>query len=363
MFYSTGTIYRSNPALIYDYDTQLSTQQLLVAPTTLPGYNPFMNPPFVAPIYSLLTFISLPWAFVLWTILAFSSVFLSIRLLLKLIPADVISSGMNYQQLVIIGLSFFPFVEGVQSGQNHWLTLLLVTCLIITTVKEKWYLSGIMAGLLIYKPQFILGFIILWLVWGKFKAVFSFGAIAALWIGIFILINGFGLIQTYSQLSQVFMLLPYISGFPKYLLVTFYGLITSFFPQSVQPGLYLLSQLLFIFFCVGLAWFAFKLRNHPVVERTPALVVALLLPLVATPYALLHDIVILIPGFILCIKFIRSRYLLFTAITTYLGAFFFTLLGAATGFPWVSILILGLCAGLSFWIYSERDNLLVRVQA
>ena len=55
MFYSTGEIYRSNPTLIYDFDTQNQTQQALVAPSVLPGYNPYMNPPFVAPFFSLLT--------------------------------------------------------------------------------------------------------------------------------------------------------------------------------------------------------------------------------------------------------------------------------------------------------------------
>lgn len=45
MFYSTGSIYRTNPFQIYDYQTQIQTQQALVAPTVLPGYNPYMNPP------------------------------------------------------------------------------------------------------------------------------------------------------------------------------------------------------------------------------------------------------------------------------------------------------------------------------
>jgi len=357
MFYSTGEIYRSNPGLIYDYDTQLSTQQFLVSPTSLPGYNPFMNPPFVAPLYSLLTYLPLPWSMAVWTILAFLCVILSAWLLVKLLPPKLISSGFNFQQLAIITLSFFPFIEGVQSGQNHWLTLLLVTGLIIAAVKEKWYLAGIMGGLLIYKPQFIVGFIVLWLIWRNFKAILSFGVVAVLWVGVFTLINGFGPFQTYSQLSKVFMLLPYISGFPRYLLVTFYGLTTSLLPQSAQSGLYWLNQILFVLSILGLAWLAYKLNHRPMAERTPALVAALLVPLLATPYALLHDLLILIPGFILCLQFIHSRKLLYAAIITYLGAFLFTLLGVVTNFPWISLLTMGLCAGLAYWIYTERKVL------
>jgi len=362
MFYSTGEIYRSNPGLIYDYDTQVSTQQSLVSPSSLPGYNPFMNPPFVAPMYSLLTYLPLPWSMALWTTLAFLCVILSAWLLVKLLPPELISSGFNFQQLAIITLSFFPFIEGVQSGQNHWLTLLLVTGLIIATVKEKWYLAGIMAGLLIYKPQFIVGFIVLWLVWRNFKAIFSFGVAAAFWVGIFTLSNGFGLFQTYSQLSKVFMLLPYISGFPRYLLVTFYGLTTSLLPQSAQSALYWLNQILFGLSILGLAWLAYKLYHRPMAERTPALVAALLVPLLATPYALLHDLLILIPGFILCLQFIHSRNLLYAATITYFGAFLFTLLGGVTNFPWVSLITMGLSAGLAYWIFTNRKILFVRTQ-
>src|SRR4030065_2825321 len=79
MFYSTGLISRTNPDFIFDYETQLNTQQALVAPSILPGYNPYMNPPFVAPIYSLLTYITLNWALLLWTFLAILSVFLSVH--------------------------------------------------------------------------------------------------------------------------------------------------------------------------------------------------------------------------------------------------------------------------------------------
>ena len=362
MFYSTGEIYRSNPGLIYDYDTQVSTQQSLVSPTSLPGYNPFMNPPFVAPMYSLLTYLPLPWSMVIWTVLAFFCVIASAWLLIKLLPSGLLSSGFNFQQLAIITLSFFPFIEGVQSGQNHWLTLFLITGLILATVREKWYLAGVMAGLLIYKPQFIVGFIVLWLVWRNLKAIFSFGLVAALWVGIFTLINGFEPFQTYSQLSKAFMLLPYISGFPRYLLVTFYGFTTSLLPQSAQSALYWLSQILFVLSLLGLAWLAYKLYHRPMAGRTPALVAALLVPLLATPYALLHDLLILIPGFVLCLQFIHSRNLLYAAIITYLGAFLFTLLGVITNFPWVSLLTMGLSAGLAYWLYTNRKILLVSTQ-
>ena len=70
-FFSTGLIHASDPQLIYDYNTQLNTQQSLVSPTTLSGYITYINPPYVAPFYYLRTFLPLAWSLLLarWVIL------------------------------------------------------------------------------------------------------------------------------------------------------------------------------------------------------------------------------------------------------------------------------------------------------
>jgi len=356
MFYSTGLIYRSTPTSIFDYDTQIHTQQALVAPTILPGYNPYMNPPFMAPFYSLWTYISLHWAIIVWTILAILSVFLTTYLLVKLLPTNHKTPGLSHGQLAIIVLSFFPFIEGLQSGQNHWLTLLLVSGVIFSMFRDKWYMSGILAGLLIYKPQFVLGYIIIWFIWGNFKALFSFGLVSLGWVGLFTLVNGFDLFKTYIQLGQVFMNLPYIAGFPNYLLVTFYGLLTSFFPQNTQPILSTLSQSLLVFSAVGLAWIAYRLRKNGIVERIPAIVAALIFPLMATPYALLHDMVILIPAYVLWTIYSNTRNFVFVSIFTYFGAFFLTFIAALTKIAWLSLLVMSLFITIIIWIYSRPKN-------
>ncbi len=353
MFYSTGTIYRAQPDLIYDYQTQAATQQALVAPTKLPGYNPYMNPPYVAPLYALLTFTALHWSLILWTLLTIASVFLSAYLLFRIFPDGRGIPGLTYAQLVIISLSFFPFIEGLQAGQNHWMALLLVSGIVFSMFKEKWYLAGSLAGLLLYKPQFALGFIIVWLVWRKFKALAAFAVVAAAWGGLFALFNGFNLYRTYLQLSQVFMNLPYMPGFPNYLLVTFYGLVTSIFPQGAQQVVNIISQVILLLSAIGVAWLAYRLRNAARREQIPAIVAALIFPLLATPYALLHDMVILIPAYVLWAVYAYSRRFVYTSVAVYLGVFFLTLLGALTKIAWVSLITLGLVAAIFAWAYQE----------
>jgi hypothetical protein len=354
MFYSTGQIYRLNPSLIYDFETQTGMQQAITAPTVMPGYNPYMNPPFVAPFYSLFTFVSLHEALFLWTLLAILSVFLSVYFLYRLIPANRKAPELSYPQLVILVLSFFPFIEGMQSGQNHWLTLLLMTGIIMCMFKEKWYLAGVLAGFLIYKPQFALGFVIIWLVWRNLKALTAFAVVVVIWIGGFVLANGINLIHVYLQMSQVFMSLPYVPGFPNYLLVTFYGLLTSFFPQNTQAVLSFLSNLLLLVSAIGLAGLAYRQRNFNLSERIPTIVAALIFPLLATPYALLHDLVILIPAYVLWSIYSNTQKFTIISAVIYLGAFFLTLFSALTRIAWNALLVLGLFVILVAWIYRNR---------
>jgi TRAP-type C4-dicarboxylate transport system permease small subunit len=353
MFYSTGQIYRSNPDLIYDYDTQIRTQQELVNPTILPGYNPYMNPPFMAPFYSLLTYVPLNWAIIIWTLLAILSVFVSAYLLYRLFFISQQKPTFPCGQLIVIIFSFFPFLEGLQSGQNHWLTLLLVSAIIYAIFKEQPFLAGALAGVLIYKPQFVLGFILIWLIWKNWKALLAFGLVALGWAGIFMLVNGFDLYWVYLQLSQVFMNLPYIPGFPNYLLVTFYGLLTSIFPQSAQTVLSILSQILLMIYAGGLAWLAYQYRKSDNLQRIPVFLAALIFPLLATPYALLHDMLILIPAFVLVSIYSKSRYTLYAFIIIYLGSFFLTFIAVLTKIAWVSLLVIGLFISILIWTFSR----------
>jgi hypothetical protein len=239
-------------------------------------------------------------------------------------------------------LSFFPLIESLQAGQNSGLTLLLMTCLIYFTLKERHFLTGVFAGLLIYKPQYVLGFLIVWVVWKNVKSLAGFTLIALFWIGSFYLLNGIELFRTYQSLSPIFVLLPYIAGFPAYILITLYGLLSTLLPQSTQPYSYGFTQVVLLVSSLALAYYAFRIRLRPTIERTPAFILAILLPLMATPYALLHDLVILIPALALWARYNPGRELLITTIIIYFGAFFLTLVSALSHIAFNALLVIGL---------------------
>jgi hypothetical protein len=131
--------------------------------------------------------------------------------------------------------------------------------------------------------------------------------------------------------------------------------LTSFFPHNFQPIIYFLSAILFMISTVGLCWLAYKVRNDDIYDRIPAIVAALILPLIATPYALLHDMVILIPAFVLWAIYSYSRNFIYISVSVYLGAFFLTLVGALTKIAWVSTLTMGLFVVLVVWGFSRRN--------
>jgi len=353
MFYATGKLYQMDSQQIYNYDRQLNLQQSLIEPTQLPGLNPYMNPPYVAMIYSMLTVLPLPYSLMIWSTLSIIFTIIAVRQLIVLVPDWLKKSGLTFWQLFIVVLSFFPFIEGFQAGQNHALTLLLITSIVVCTIFNRWLPAGICAGLLLYKPQLIIGFLIIWLVWRQVKTLITFGIVATLWISSYILVNGTAQFHIYSDLVQMFLQLPYVDGFPAYLQVTVYGFLTTVLPQTFWLYIYRFEQLLMILFACGLAWMAYKHR-HPSSSRIPVISLALLFPLIASPYSLLHDLLILIPGFILWLKYVPSRSLLSAAIVIYFGTFILTFIGAISGLALPALLVLGLLFILMHWIIRNK---------
>jgi hypothetical protein len=310
----------------------------------------------VAAVYSIFTFIPLPYALVLWSIFSVLITLAAVGLLIRRFP-ELTKINLNFFQLSIITMSFFPWIEGFQAGQNHTLALFLVTCIVLFSLSEKWELAGAMAGFLIYKPQLVIGLLIIWIIWRKFKAITVFFTVSILCVGSYILFYGLSPIQSYLYISKELLLLPYVPGFPGYLLLTLYGLFATVFPLKALTVVRILTTSLAIFIAIGLFWISYQLRARPILMRTPAILLAIALPLVATPYVLLHDIVILIPGLILWNRYKQSEGLLFTSIGIYLGGLFFTLIASVTKIAFVSFLSIGVVTLIFIFIFMKYKNI------
>jgi hypothetical protein len=365
VFYATGWLYHTDPTRIYDFAEQYRLQGLLVQPSILPGLNPFINPPYVAMLCSLSILLPLPWSFAAWTCLSILFCVAAVYLLTLLLPQKLQAASQSKQQILILTLSFFPFMEGLLAGQNHGLTLLLVTGILVAAYHKRWLLSGALAGAMIYKPQLIIGLLVIWLVWKNFKALAGFSAVAIVWVGSFLLMHGISPFLDYLHASQLLLSLPYFEGFPGYIITTFYGLLTSIFPESTIDILQPISLFAFILAAGVVAWLAHRQRKLAAAQELPILALGLIFPLAFAPYVQLHDLILVVPVFMVWAMNDTKPQFFPAAVFTYAGAFFFTLLAAITGIAWIAIITLGLFVQMSRWNISLlrlQERLLVMRQ-
>jgi hypothetical protein len=333
--YSAGLIIQKDPEALYNFELQAETQQAIIAPTELPGLNPYISPPYVAQAYSVVTIFPLIWSFILWSLIMLLCTFLTIYLLFRFLPPV---HGLPFHQVLVISLSFFPFIEGLQVGQNHALSMLLVTGIIISTCYNKNYLAGVLAGGLIYKPQLVIGLLIVWLVWKNFKSLATFSLIAGICIGVSVLKSGITPYQSYLQASQALLLLPYQPGFPGYLIITIYGLLATISPIRTAGFNQIISQVLLVMAGGLLAALAYRQKRLAPNKLWPVLILAIIFPLVFAPYVQLHDLILIIPCLFVWAAFEPSLTLRNIAIAVYLSAFFLTLLAALTGIAWMTLI-------------------------
>jgi len=235
-FYAIGRIYWSDIDKLYDVLNLFSVEQEIFLPTSLGGGgNIFSYPPYVALASSLFTLIPYNWAYYFWTLSSITFIALAVFLLSRyLVHPELIKDGLSYFQLLIISVSFFPVVWGLNLGQNHGLTLLLITGIIVFSFQEKWILAGISAGILSYKPHFALGFLIIWLVWRKYRALASFSFVAAIWFLSVIFTSGFEPYRSYINALPMLVELPY--GVGRFLELSLFALIATILPRSAFAG-------------------------------------------------------------------------------------------------------------------------------
>lgn len=363
MLYSAGVLYRQDPVNLYNFELQGQIQQRLLAPTGFEGILPFNYPPYVAAAIQFLTFLELPYALILWTLFTLLFTISAVRLMKDwLLPQKLKDAGLDAKQLGVITLSFFPFVEGLQVGQNHGLTLLLLTVILVFSLQGKSFWAGVAAGLTIYKPQFALGFLILWFVWKDMRALIGFSLIALLWAGITLIHQGPNLFQNYVQLLPLLLKMVYLKGFGGYLELTPYGLLIKLFPPRAWQSVVWFSQLLTVGLATILAVFAFQHRDlqgakiSPEDARKFAYILAGLFPLLAAPHTLLHDLIIVVPLFLLWADLWPTKGLLLLCVGIYLAAFLLPIICYLTEIPFLALMPLLLVAILLRQMFSLSRN-------
>jgi len=357
-FYAIGKIYWSDVDNLYNFATQFRVEQEIYLPTSLgSGGNIFSYPPYVAVISGILNFFPYDLAYLTWTLL--SLIFISIAVLWlvrDLVHPELVNAGLSYPQMLVVTFSFFPVIFGLNLGQNHGLTFLLVTGIIVLSLKEKWYIAGFFGGLLAYKPHLVLGFLIIWLVWRKYKAIVAFLLVAAAWFFSVILTQGFQPYLDYLNILPQLAELPY--GVGRFVELSLFALIATILPRDALNGILIFNQLMLIACSIGLAWIAYRLRDRPMDERLPAFILSLLYPFFVAPHILIHDMVVLLPFFLLWSQLSHSKHVLYAAIVVYFGSLFFIFITYPTEIALLALIPIGLLIVLirDGSLISERNH-------
>lgn len=307
-FYGVGLLARMGRTAQF-YDTSvLGAIQAKIIGQTAEVLPPYYLPPFFAFLFIPLTNFSYGVALTLWSTIGLMGLFFALRML-----------GADSRRTLPWVLTFFPVFAVVNLGQNTFLSITLMAGTYALWRRRRLVLAGLVLSLLLYKPQLVIGVLVLWgLEWRRDKAAFvGFGAGGAT-LGALC----FGLLpeasRAYIELSRT--TLPNIASTDGAALWLFNS-VRSFF-QLLLPGMEVMAGVLTG--AVSLAALIGFIRLWKAYRQDPAVLYAgaVLITMILTPHALVYEWAILIVPAVLLWNarpadrdFLKSPYALLWLIT------------------------------------------------
>jgi Glycosyltransferase family 87 len=353
IFYGAGTLFHRAPASLYDFNEQLSLQRSLIAPTPLEGTGPFSHPPYVASLLEMLTGLTLVNALIVWTALSCAALGGAVVLAHRLVGRHPWSIAVPMQTFALVALSLAPVLFGLYSGQMHSFVLLGSFAVIVLVLDDKPWQAGAVAGLLAIKPQVALSFLIFFVARRNFKAciaaALTFGGLNALFVSRVGFETAVQLYTSYVDTTRALLTLPFTDGFPSYLLLTPYGLMSGLVGPESQRTILVLSNILAV---VAILWFladAWRWRSSEEATRV-LLGRTLLLPSLVTPYLMMYDAAPLVVACVLIVPPTMPRRVLDLGATVYGALWIYPPVSAVIGVP------LGALVPVGLWIAAAKTG-------
>lgn len=185
-FYGAGRIIAEGDwKNLYNPERLFAVQKNLF-PGEKEGYFHFIYPPFVAVAYYPLSLLNYRLSYIVHTFLMVGALILVIQLIRpmnELIDRHFICAS-------FLALSFYPIFKSIFGGQNAMLTLLLIVISWRAVLARHEWFGGIVLGLLLYKPQFGLPLIGLYVLSGRWRAGIASAFTASGLYSIGVLIGG-----------------------------------------------------------------------------------------------------------------------------------------------------------------------------
>ena len=138
---------------VYDYPDLPLFKQRQEEITGKPGFlDPFRNPPLYAQFYVPTARLPYLDSYLVWAFIGIG----------VLIGGLFLVQGGSIRSSLIWSLSFYPVFAAVSFGQNTLLSFGVFAMIYRLVVKDKLFAAGLVAALLLYKPQLLLGLGVWW---------------------------------------------------------------------------------------------------------------------------------------------------------------------------------------------------------
>ena len=286
-FYTSGITLRQDHAdKLYDFDYQLQLE-LQIAGPDLVNFHANLTPPFFAWLFVPLSALPYGWSFVTWSILSLAGLLSSLKIL----------GVTKFWPTFLWTLCWFPVFAVISFGQNSVIAVFGLSATYHLWKRNHTFLAGLVASLVLFKPQLIIGVSILWLIrWRRdWRALLGLATGAAVLISLtFLLLPEAS--RQYFQLAIDFLPgMIYQDQFPLYHLHALRGFWALLFPEMD----WLAESLSGLLSLAGLGFFirfVISKRNHLPLCFTAAIAFTIFI----TPHAMIYDwALLIIPAIIL----------------------------------------------------------------
>lgn len=279
--------------MIYDLKTQDVYQKELLRPYNKPITLSYKNTPFVTLLFLPFTYLPLVQGYKLFVFINLMLLAFSTNLLAK-----VFKGIKKFKLWFLIPFVFFPSLWTIISGQTSFILLMVYLSMYYFIKSDKPFKQGMVSGLLLIKPQYIVG-LPFFLLLAKRKTPFVKGFIFSSSI-LFIIsayLSGLNSLLSYPS----FLLSTEIGAFGSYISRMF-SLSSALFniPEISKQGYIFVLIISAVFYLVTL--FLYKMR-YKLVGFEKSFISATLFSLVFAIHTQLHDLsILLVPIFILLEK-------------------------------------------------------------
>jgi hypothetical protein len=238
-----------------------------------PAFTAYRNPPFYALLYLPTTGCSFYTSYLIWTAIGVTLVALSIALLRPQRPFRVF----------LWAFAFYPVFATVSFGQNTFLSLAIFAGVYRLLETDRRFSAGLVAGLLWFKPQLLLGLFI----WWAFQPVRYFRS----WLGVAVMglvlaaISWAALPEASQAFADSLRGNVTFSGekmWNKHTPRAFFEMLAPGLTAGVYWGLAVVVSAA----CVVVAWRVKQRSGAPVATMFP---IAIFLSLYASPHALIYE--------------------------------------------------------------------------